>query len=163
MSTKKKIRIRRAKPQDRNLVLKLWGEYLADEGSAAVGGMVPPTEHNMKVFGSIFDAYVSGEHDGVVLLHAEDAVLIWGDPGGQLFETPLGRSAQGWGVYVRKEQRGKGISAALRTKGANILKSMGFESICGQVDLNNDSAWESVDSFGFKVGGTIVYYDLKEH
>lgn len=164
MSKKKgKIRIRRAKQADKNLVMKLWAEYLDDKGSDSAGGTVPSSEHNMEVFGNIFDAYVTGEHDGVVLLHAEDAVLMWGDPGGQLFETSLGRSAQGWGIYLRETHRGKGLSAAMRTKAANILKEMGFDSVCGHVDPDNEDALQSAKKFGFKTGGVIVYYDLKEH
>jgi GNAT superfamily N-acetyltransferase len=158
---KGKIRIRRAKPEDKKLAMKLWAEYLGNEALINAGG-VPPTEHNMEVFGNVFDAYVSGEHDGVVLLHAEDAILMWGDPGGQLFESELGRQAQGWGVYVREKLRGKGVAHAMQTKAVNILRDMKFDSVCGNVNPNDPKSVEANEKFGFEPGVMAVHYKLKE-
>jgi GNAT superfamily N-acetyltransferase len=162
MSKKKgKLRIRRAKPGDKALAMKLWEEYLGTEGLVLAGG-APPTEHNMEVFGNVFDAYVTGEFDGVVLLHAEDAILIWGDPGSQVFESKYGRQAQGWGVYVRESHRGAGVATALQKKAVNILRDMGFDTVCGNVDPEDRKSYEANLEFGFKPGILVVHYDMKE-
>lgn len=160
---KKRIKIRRAKPGDLGLFKKLWKEYLSDEKLLSVGG-VPPTDHNMEVFEHIFNAYVSGEFEGVVLFHAEDAVLMWGDPGGQIFESNYGRQAQGWGTYVKESARKKGISMALQRKAVNILKNMKFDTVVGQVDLENEEAFSSISKLGFvKVGYVPIFYDLRSN
>jgi ribosomal protein S18 acetylase RimI-like enzyme len=158
---KGKIRVRRAKPGDKGLFLKLWAEYLGDKKLDEAGG-VPVTEHNLSIFEQLFDAYVNEEWQGVVLLHAEDAVLLWGDPGGQLFESSLGRQAQAWGVYVRESYRKKGVADALRSKAVNILRQMEFDTISGHVDPNNEAAYQSVVKFGFNPGALMVSYSLKE-
>jgi GNAT superfamily N-acetyltransferase len=161
MSKKEGVRVRRARVGDKRLFLKLWTEYLNDQKLLDAGG-VPPTEHNMSIFEQLFDSYVSGEYDGVVLLHAEDAVLLWGDPGGQLFESDYGRQAQGWGLYVRDHLRQKGVGEALQRKAVNILKSMQFDVVCGNIDPENKSAYEANIKFGFKPKIMLTYYDLKE-
>jgi len=162
MSNKKgKIKVRRAKPGDKGLFLKLWAEYLGDESLLSAGG-VPPTAHNMEIFEQIFDGYVSGDFQGVVLLHAEDAILMWGDPGGQLFESPFGRQAQGWGVYVREPFQGKGVASALQTKAVNILRDMKFDTICGNVNPMDEKAVDANREFGFSPGVLLIHYDLKE-
>jgi len=156
-----KIRVRRAKAGDKGLFLKLWAEYLGDESLLAAGG-VPPTEHNLEIFEQVFEGYVSGSYDGVVLLHAEDAVLMWGDPGGQLFESAFGRQAQGWGVYVRKSLRGKGVAEALQRKAVNILRDMKFDTVCGNVNPMDEKSVTANAEFGFFPGVMLVHYDLKD-
>jgi hypothetical protein len=159
---KKKIRIRRAKIGDRNLFIKLWTEYLEDN-KLREGGVVPPTEHNMEVFTRIFDSYVNGEYEGVVLLHAEDAVLMWGDPGGQLFETEQGRQATAWGAYVKPGDKEDEIMQAIQMKACNILKNMGFDIIHSSLVRADKRNMKFQKDFGFEIQGYLVSKDLRSN
>jgi len=159
---KNKIKIRRAKLGDLGLFRKLWEEYLSDEQLLAAGG-VAATEHNMEVFERMFNVYVSGDLDGTVLFHAEDGVLMYGDPGELLFENVNGRQANGWGLYVKESARGKGVSTALRTKAVNILRTMGFDSLWSVTDPANEEKYAATIRFGFKPGMRVVHYIMKEN
>lgn len=157
---KGKIRVRRAKPQDRKLFLKLYKEYLEELKDAH--GSPLPSERNLEIIGRIFDSYVSGELDGVVLLVAQDAMVLHGEQGAPLFETNLGRIATGWGAYVREELRGQGVSQAMYKRSKKLLRSMGFDHLVGSAYLGVGGGDAATTKFGFNATAKIVSLDLRE-
>lgn len=155
------MRVRKAKPQDRKLFLKLYKEHL--EELKDTPGTVLPTEENLEKYGNIFDSYVSGELLGVVLLIAQDAFLMHGELGPTIFETNLGKVATGWGTHVREELRGKGASQAMFNRSKKLLREMGFDTLAGSVDVENGGAKRATEKAGFKISSShLTYLNLHE-
>ena len=154
------MRVRKAKPQDRKLFLRLYKEYL--EETVDTPGAILPTDENLILYGNIFDSYVSGELQGVVLLIAQDAFLIHGELGPAVFETNLGRVANGMGTYVREELRGKGASQAMFKRSKRLLREMGFDTLVGGVDAERGGGRKATEKAGFKVASYVTYLNLHE-
>jgi len=130
-----KIRIRAAKPRDRGLFKKLWKAFLEEECKG--GGIILPTEENLEVSAVLFDSYMDGSFDGVVLFVADKAVLMWGDPG-WTFETSLGKAALFWGIYVDPEYREKDIANELTKAAVDKLKALGFNNLYAEFRKENE-------------------------
>ena len=157
---KGKIRVRRAKPQDRKLFLKLYKEHL--ESVQYEPGRALPTERNLEVIGRVFDSYVSGELDGVVLLVAQDAMLMHGEQGEPLLETNLGRTATGWGIYVRENLRGRGVIQKMYKRSKTLLREMGFDHVYGCVSVDTGPGRRATEKAGFKGSSLLIHLPLAE-
>lgn len=140
--------IRHATAGDRDLFLALWCEFALDiQENGYELRWTPRTE---AFFGSLFDAYVSGTLDGVVLLAGTDGALIWGEIGKEpLFDTSFGRIANGFGTYLRRSLRGLGLSTRMRDVAASRLRELGFDCVLGAARHENRAGYESSLSFGF--------------
>jgi hypothetical protein len=120
----KKIRVREAKPRDKGLFKMLWQKFMEEQHKK--GDLALPSEHNLGFYAELFDLYVSGEVDGVVLFVADQAVTMCGDPLSYL-ELRYGRQAYWWGMYVEPENRKLGISNAFHGKMQELLQEKGFD------------------------------------
>jgi len=140
----------------------LWEEYLEENHKA--GDIMLPTKANLKSFRQIASAYVESPELGFVLLAEEKkipvGVLMWGALPSLGFETTLGKTANGWGTYVRPEWRGKGLSSELREQARVLLKAIGINTLMGSVLPGNLPAEGSVDSLGFERGAQVVIWRL---
>ena len=155
-----KIRVRKAKPEDRKLFLKLFKEHLeAIEGEP---GRILPTEKNLEVVGRIFDTYVNKDLQGIVLLVAQDAFLIHGEQGPPLFETNLGKTATSWGVYVREPLQRQGVYQAMYKRAKKLLKEMEFDSVIGFVMAEGGPGLGASKKVGFKTTTFMAHLDLHE-
>jgi GNAT superfamily N-acetyltransferase len=154
------MRVRRAKPQDRKLFLKLYEEHL--EEVKETPGSFLPTEENLETLGVLFDTYTSGELQGVVLMVAQDAIGLFGEIGSQPFETNLGKTVIGWAVYVRESARGKGVSQAIYKRAKRLLREMGFDYMIGEADIERGGGRRACEKAGFKASSMILHLDLRE-
>lgn len=149
----KRIKVRKAKPGDHGLFKSLWMELL--EAQAELGSTIIPNEHNVEAVMSLFNAYVSGDLDGVVLFVANVGVLMYGDMSNP-FETTLGtRAAFGYGQYVKPDHRGRGILDAMMKEALTELKAMGFDVLHGAT-LEKDSHGLEAYTRGVKQNGSEV-------
>lgn len=142
-----KIRVREAKQRDKGLFRKLWKSYLKDQHKK--GSDILPTAANLDKFELIFEKYVSGEFEGIVLFVADDAVLMWGSQGEPAFETNYKKPATAWGTYVGEKLRGKGVSKELRKIAAQKLREKGFDVAIGIGLKGNEEGLDSGTKFGF--------------
>lgn len=142
------VPIRHATAEDRSLFMELWKEFALDiRGNGYELLWTPRTE---AFFGGLFDAYLSKDLDGVVLLAGSDGALIWGEIGKEpLFDTTFGRIANGFGTYVRRSLRGIGLSRRMREIAAADLYAMGFDCVLGAARHENVAGYESSLAFGF--------------
>lgn len=92
----KHIRVREAKARDIGLFKKLWLELLEEQ--AGKGSIIRPTEKTLTFYEALFDAYVSGRFDGIVLFVADSGVLMWGDSGSPI-EFPS-KAVTNWGIFA---------------------------------------------------------------
>src|SRR5574338_277088 len=153
MSKHKKPRVREAKPGDRSLFKKMWTELLEDQNKK--GFPVKATENNVEVYAKIFDAYVGGRLKGIVLFIAEDAVLMWGERGVDIFDTEWDDAGQGWGTYVRARARKKGYSKLIREVAVKKMKELGIKMVLGTGIHGNDEGVTSGQKFGFVPHSTV--------
>jgi len=124
----KKIRVRNATIRDAGLFKKLWMQMLVAQEEN--GHAFKANEKNLDIYEGVFEAYVQGEVEGVVLLVADLGVLMWG--AGSPFDFNVGEKVvTGWGRYVTPEGRGRGISDALIVEAKKQLTDMGFDALVG--------------------------------
>ena len=157
-------RVRQAKPGDRNLFRKLWGDYLK-EAYESKDSEVQPNDFNLDRYSFFFDLYVSGGVPGVVLFIGDSAVLMWGGIGEPPFQIDTER-AVGFGTYVKPEARKKGYSALIRKEGARLLKEMGFDAVFGEIKHGGkdfDIRVKAAEKAGLKQYATIWVMDFKEN
>lgn len=103
----------------------------------------------------LFRAYTPLGAAGAVALCLDGFCLA----GGPLpYNTPWGKTAAGWGTYVRPDARGKGLSRQLRQLVIDRLRKLGFKAIIGQVDSNNAAGQASLDSLGWTILGNQGVY-----
>lgn len=153
-----KIKVRKAKPRDRGLFLKLYKKFAEDEYKK--GSSIPVTKNNIELYGAYFDAFTSGDLDGVILIFRENAFVMYGEIG-SAFDYEK-KQANSFAIWVDEEYRGKGIAQILRDKAFKYLKEKGFETVIGVNMSNNKKAIESSKVSGFKVVGYMVEKDLEE-
>ena len=154
------MRVRMARPYDLGLFRRLWTEYLVE--SEKQGSMVLANYGNLELFEKMFNDYTTGKKRGVVLFHAHDAVLMWGEGNGSMFSLTLGDVAEAWGGYVSPEKRGLGIGGEMYKVAVKRLRKMGFDHIGGLVQ-SNMSAVATAGSAGFKPSGQLYLISLKEN
>jgi len=132
------VYIREAQIGDELVFNMLFLEYLEDQYKR--GNDLVPDEKTMDFITGIFEQYVTGTLDGIVLLADEEAVLMWGEAGPPVVTNRHGRVAQGWGTYVRAGSRGVGLSSRLRTTAKLRLKEMGFDAVLAAVLKDSSEA-----------------------
>ena len=147
--------IRNATLEDRDLFLQMWMELLMDVEK--LGGEIVPNQKAAEAGGRLFDDYVSGEFDGIVLFADDVGLLMWGELAKEpLFDSRFGRLAQGWGTYVRREARMEGVASTLRMEGRRQLKELGFDGISGTTHMGNEPGILSTAFAGFTPYSTNV-------
>lgn len=138
--------IREATAQDYPTFLKLWISFLEDQ--LVMGGDVLPTPKTISFFTVVFNAYITGERRGVVLLAADYGVSLWGE---DMAESPVDSSfsplARGWGTYVMPEHRREGLGNALREYGSRRMREMGFAYIAGTILVTNEVSTQSLKKY----------------
>lgn len=132
---------RYAAQKDRHLFEGHLRAYL-DE-MAANGSEVIPSDRTVGFYMSLFDAYISGDEPGVVVID-EDGTSIAGHV--LPFDTITGKTATGWFTFVSPDARGRGLAGRLRALLRQRLVSRGFKAIAAGVDLANAQGRASVDS-----------------
>ena len=142
-------------PEIRNLIshrdpafIDMLGDYLEEESSN--GSELSPSVRNFNFLAEIARLYLFGQIDGVVLLAGEVGFLLWGKAPNQL-DYRWGKTAVGWGTYVRPGFRGQGISKALREEGKRQLRNKGFAVVLGAVLVGNTAGKESGIKAGFEI------------
>lgn len=155
------IEVRNATKHDQRVFLVLWREYL--EECRKMGSEIQPTVRTMNFFGRLFFNYVHKIVDGICLIAGDaDGVLFWGLPlGGLPFDTDFGRTAQGWGTYVRPLHRREGISLVLREEAKRELARRGFDSVLGTVLDSNRPGRVLLQSAGFTLYSRIGILRLR--
>jgi GNAT superfamily N-acetyltransferase len=116
--------VRLATLEDEELFRELWMEYLEEQHRK--GSMVLPSESNLAFYAELFRFYVSGKVPGICVFAGDYAVTLNGsnlDP----LEIASGEYSYLWGVYVRQEYRGKGVSHAIHKLVMELLPELGFE------------------------------------
>jgi len=153
--------IRHATADDRDLFLTLWREYLTE--LRGLGGEQLPTERTLGFYGALFDAYVSGRFEGVVLLAGDYGVLMEGAVAeGPILDTVYEPAAHSWGTYTRHTHRRRGVSRALRESMNKALREAGFRSIIAGVHIGNPVGSASTIGFGFERVQDVVVLRLEE-
>jgi GNAT superfamily N-acetyltransferase len=148
---------------DLNDFRELWAEYL--EETFKEGDPVRPSESNLRYFSNLAREFITNPDSGVVVVaydrHIPVGVVMWGWSGDQL-ETTYGKTAVGWGTYVRPSYRCKQVSNELRKSATAWLKDKEFEAVQGSVRTVSPAAVKSAESFGFKATDTIVMLELND-
>ena len=129
MGELKKIRVRKATMRDIGLWRKLWTQMMEEQHKA--GSPVLPNEHNLKVMEAIFEAYVAGDLEGVVLLVSDVGVIMYGDMANPQQLAYGDKVAYGWGQYVSPNLRGAGVLDKLAEEAFKQLTVMGFDVMLG--------------------------------
>ena len=138
-----------ASATDRAAFLEMLLAYLKE-----CGGDVLPCPENVELYGAIFDRYVSGEAEGVALLAVAAGAPVGFTMAGEFplgFLTSHGKTAMGWGTYVRPEERRKGYARWLRRALDARLRVMGFDAVVGGYSPGNAPAEASLRGAGFEV------------
>lgn len=139
--------IREATPQDYPTFLKLWIKYI--ESQVALGGDMLPTPKTIAFFTVVFNAYLSGERRGVVLLAGDGhGVSLWGeDMGESPIDTKYAPLARGWGTYVMPEYRRAHLGSVMREYGCRRMREMGFKYVTGVMLLTNEISMQSLKKY----------------
>lgn len=137
-----------ATPANRSRVIDLTRAYL--EELLPLGSEILPTDRSLATFARFFDAYVSGDWPGAVVL-SDGGFTMAGQSGPEpLFDTKFGRMAYGWGTYVEPAYRRQGLAAAMRAALRDELRRQGFGAIAGAAHHLNGVGLESVRSLPFR-------------
>ena len=147
MPEMKNIRVREAKIRDKGLFRKLWKAFLEEMYKKGGKATYLPTETNLDLFETIFEAYTNKQFPGIVLFVGEDAVLMWGDSGAIVFETEFGKQAVAWGTYVSPEFREMGISEQMTETAVQKMKALGFDWVTTAVLLDDEEGRKATDKF----------------
>lgn len=151
----KNIRVRKATERDKGLFRKLWLDYLEDRMDN--GAYIAPTDSTLIGYENIFNSYVTGEFNGIILFVADCAVMMCGDSG-SYFDHTVGKVATNWGSHVTLERRGQGIGKALQEEAFGLLREMKFDVIMGPVLSLEDEE----QAAGWKQKAVVVSFDLNE-
>lgn len=133
--------VRHATPDDRTFFLGLWSRYLHE--MHAKGSEILPTHKTLEFYGDVFDAYLEGAREGVVAIDYPAGVSLAGDASPS-WDSLHGKTAIGWGTYVVPELRGNGHADDLRRFVIEQLKTQGFETLLGSVNVGDDQALASI-------------------
>lgn len=135
--------------------MHLWENFL--EESFAKGGDLPPSPRNLIFFSDLYRNYRANWERGTIVFAIDGSlgpyagVGLWGKGIG---ESPLefryDKIAQGWGIYVLPEYRGKGISKLIRVECVKQLLARDFQVVIGSAAMGNDASYFSSEKFGFR-------------
>jgi GNAT superfamily N-acetyltransferase len=143
--------IRPAAAGDRKDVAALIYNYLLcmrEKGSEVI-----PSDRTLSFFTEVFDLYLEGDEEGVVLVAVS--------PGGSLvgitmaghtipFDTIYGKTATGWLTFVTPEARGHGTGTHLRGALRSALRDLGYSAIAAGYHMWNDDSRRFVEQRGFR-------------
>lgn len=150
MTELKRIRVRKAKIRDIGLFKKLWIKLL--DKQSLEGSIVLSNEKTMDFYEKLFNAYVEGILEGIVLFVADKGVLMWGDSA-SLRDYP-GKFIVDWGVYINSDV-GEEVYSALWDHAFEWSKEHKFEGIL--IEQYKDS--EEIK--GFETVSKTVYKKLE--
>jgi len=150
MSELKKIRVREAKIRDKGLFRKLWMELLQKQEKE--GSIIKPSAQTMEVYDLLFEAYLEGKFEGIVLFVADRGVLMCGDAASP-FDYHAGRMLTFWGVFTTSDED-KSIQSALMNHVVSWAKEHSFDGILV------DSFKDSVPMEGFEPVSTVQFRPL---
>jgi hypothetical protein len=150
--------IREATKEDFPVFLRLWLDFLEEQRE--YGSEILPTPRTVNFFSCLFVAYTTGARRGVVLLNDDNAVLMYGEGlSEQPYDTDRDPAAHGWGVFVKPECRGNGLSGEMYDASRATLSGMGFKTMVAGALLENRNGESSLVSEGFGMthtGGVLV-------
>jgi len=153
--------VRSAEIVDKNLFLELWEQFAADVSYPGYGLLW--TERTRTFFAFLFDAYVSGELDGVCLVMGDYGVTLYGSCSEKpQFDTPLGRVAYAWGTYIKPEMRGNGCYETFLDTSVPMLRAMGFDSLLADSPREYEPVFGSLIRHGFTEYSAVTVLRLKE-
>jgi L-amino acid N-acyltransferase YncA len=115
--------------------------YLTDLQS--VGSEILPTERTIDYFETLAQGWQRDGEGSVIL---EDYGFAFGGSLGEApFDHSLGRVAYAVGVYVRPEERGKGLAMALKMRLRSELLKQGFDTLITGIHYLNRQAQSSLE------------------
>lgn len=138
---------RLAVPGDLPIFLELLEEFVRCGTSP---GMVWG-EGTRQVFGDLFVSYATRDVPGAAAICPAGFCMA----GSVIpYDTPWGKTASGWGTYVRAGARGRKLSMALRSLVVNELLAQGFQAIIGSVESSNAAGQASLQPFAWQTLGS---------
>lgn len=155
-------RVRLAEPRDRESVLAMVGDYLAEV--APFGSEVVWGRRTMKGYRKLFDECVDPERAfGAVVVDREArlgfSMAVW-QP--MPFETTFGRTAVSLGAYVSPGARRGGLGRELRGLMHRRLAELGFETVLVGILNGNEAAMRAAESEGVRFFGVMGARALEE-
>jgi GNAT superfamily N-acetyltransferase len=153
---------------DQTEFLTLWAENLTE--LEKYGSEYTPDIPTMKALSSLFTAYIEGVLFGACVLYeppgegiqgASFAGESWGEP--VIPQSKFGKIAYGWGIYIRPEHRKKGIAYHLSQNTSRKLKAMGFDTLQGDVLLENEPSLVAQKAIGWEPHSMIHVWRLEDH
>lgn len=128
-----------------------------------VGHNIPPTEHNILLFTTLFmGAIERGEH-GIALAFTSGECI------GATFFLPdtsglemVGKLAVAHGAYVTPEWRGRGVAKRLQSLAHTHLANFGYTSLVSVVMKGNTAGLASATAAGAEVTGHYTNVNLQE-
>lgn len=115
----------------------------------AKGSEIHPTDRSADFYCGLFDRYVTGRADGVVVMADDVGFSMAGDATLPL-DSDFGKTAIGWGTYVAPEARGAGLGNELRRVLRAALRERGFQTVLGGTHIGDLVALASVQHTGWK-------------
>lgn len=139
--------LRLARPADRPVFRSLVMDYLVEMRSK--GSEIQPTEKTVDFYCSLFDAYTSGDKEGVIVFAPAYAFSMAGDATMPI-DTDFGKTAVGWATYVSPGSRGRDVASILRSSLRSHLRTLGFQTILGGVYTSDTAAAASTMKTGWR-------------
>jgi L-amino acid N-acyltransferase YncA len=141
------MNVRLAELKDAALFITLWRKFLRE--LRATGGDILPTNRTMSFFADLFNAYVSRQMKGVIVLADDHSVLMWGETK-RYVDSINDPFVLGFGTYVDPEHRQKGICRLMRKKAIEVCKDLGMKGVIGEVHSKNDVGLSASLADGFE-------------
>ena len=141
-----------AAPSDRKHFMALVEEFVK-EGTSP--GMVWG-EETAYFFDSLFEQYVPTMKPRGLVTYCPQGVVVICSVGFSLaggvmpYNSPWGKTAAGWGTYVRKEARRQGLAGRMRQLVIQRLKELGYCAVTGGTHPDNVGAVESVAAYNWQ-------------
>jgi len=147
--------------------IQLWTDFI--EELAQVGGEFVADEGTLRDVRNLFDAYVSGALDGLVVLYEPpgeglQGVGFIGETRGDaaIRDSRFGKMAHTWGLYIRPAHRKKKIGYHLQMNIGRKLKTLGFDTVGATILDDNNIAKLAALGSGMKPHATVWRCVLEE-
>lgn len=124
------------------------------------GSEIQPTDRTADFYCGLFDRYVGGGADGVVVMADDVGFSMAGDATLPL-DSDFGKTAIGWGTYVVPGERGAGLGNELRRVLRAELRERGFQTVLGGTHIGDLVALASVRHTGWRPYQLQGYDDLR--
>ena len=158
---------RDARKQDLPEFIQLWTEFI--EELALVGGEFVADENTLRDVRNLFDAYVSGALNGLVVLYeppggGPQGVGFIGETRGTpaIRGSTTGRVAHGWGIYIRPAHRKLHIAKALQENIGRKLIKLRFDTVSYTILTDNQAGVASAECVGMKPHAVVYHQRLKD-